>query len=43
MFRPNWPSLTVQVVMVKDSAAYCNAMFHFARGPKIMRLTYGKV
>jgi hypothetical protein len=27
MFRPNRPSSGVQVVMVKDSAAYCNAVF----------------
>jgi hypothetical protein len=27
MFRPNWPSSGVQVVMVKDSAAYCIAVF----------------
>jgi hypothetical protein len=26
MFRPNWPSSGVQVVVVKDSAAYCNAV-----------------
>jgi hypothetical protein len=26
MFRPNWPSSGVQVVMVKDSAAHCNAV-----------------
>jgi hypothetical protein len=27
MFRPNWPSSGVQVVMVTDSAAHCNAVF----------------
>jgi hypothetical protein len=27
MFQPNWPSSGVQVVMVKDSAAHCNAVF----------------
>jgi hypothetical protein len=27
MFRPNWPSSGVQVVMVKNSAAHCNAVF----------------
>jgi hypothetical protein len=27
MFRPNWPSLGVRVVTVKDSAAHCNAVF----------------
>jgi hypothetical protein len=27
MFRPNWQDLGVQVVMVKDSAAHCNAGF----------------
>jgi hypothetical protein len=27
MFRPNWPSTGAQVVMVKDSAAHCNAAF----------------
>jgi hypothetical protein len=27
MFRPNWPSSGVQVVMVKDSAAHCNVVF----------------
>jgi hypothetical protein len=27
MFRPNWPSSGVQIVMVKDSAAHCNAVF----------------
>jgi hypothetical protein len=27
MFRPNWPSSGVQVVMLKDSAARCNAVF----------------
>jgi hypothetical protein len=26
MFRPNWPSTGVQFVMVKDSAAHCNAV-----------------
>jgi hypothetical protein len=27
MFRPNWPSSDVQVVVVKDSVAHCNAVF----------------
>jgi hypothetical protein len=27
IFRPNWPSSGVQVVMVKDSAAHCSAGF----------------
>jgi hypothetical protein len=27
MFRPNWPSSGVQVVMVKDSTAHCNVVF----------------
>jgi hypothetical protein len=27
MFRPNWPSSGVQVVLVKYSAAHCNAVF----------------
>jgi hypothetical protein len=27
MFRPNRPSSGVQVIMVKDSAAHCNAVF----------------
>jgi hypothetical protein len=27
MFRPNWPSSGVQFVMVKYSAARCNAVF----------------
>jgi hypothetical protein len=27
MFRPDWPSSGVQVVMVKDSAAGCNTVF----------------
>jgi hypothetical protein len=27
MFRPNWPSSGILVVMVKDSAAHCNAGF----------------
>jgi hypothetical protein len=27
MFRPNWPPSDVQVVVVKDSAARCNAVF----------------
>jgi hypothetical protein len=27
MFRPNWPSSGVQFVVVKDSAAHCNAVF----------------
>jgi hypothetical protein len=27
IFRPNWPSSGVQVVMLKDSAAHCNAVF----------------
>jgi hypothetical protein len=27
MFRANWPSSGVQVVMVKDSAVHCNAVF----------------
>jgi hypothetical protein len=26
MFRSSWPSSGVQVVMVKDSAAHCNAV-----------------
>jgi hypothetical protein len=26
MFRPNWPSSAVQVVMVKSSAVRCNAV-----------------
>jgi hypothetical protein len=27
MLQPNWPSSGVQVVMVTDSAAHCNAVF----------------
>jgi hypothetical protein len=27
MFRPYWPSSGVQVIVVKDSAAHCNAVF----------------
>jgi hypothetical protein len=27
MFRLNWPSSDVQDVMIKDSAAHCNAVF----------------
>jgi hypothetical protein len=27
MFRPNWPYSDVQVVMVKNSTAHCNAVF----------------
>jgi hypothetical protein len=27
MFRPNWPSLGVDIVTVKDSAAHCNVGF----------------
>jgi hypothetical protein len=27
MFRPNWPSSGIQVAVVKDSAAHCNAVF----------------
>jgi hypothetical protein len=27
MFRPNWSCSGVQVLMVKDSAAHCNAVF----------------
>jgi hypothetical protein len=27
VFRANWPSSGVQVVMVKYSAAHCNAVF----------------
>jgi hypothetical protein len=27
MFQPSWPSSGVRVVMVKDSAAHCNAVF----------------
>jgi hypothetical protein len=27
MFRPNWPSSGVQVVMVKDFAVHSNAVF----------------
>jgi hypothetical protein len=27
MFRPNWPSSGVQVVMVKKSDVHCNAVF----------------
>jgi hypothetical protein len=27
MFWPNWPSLGVQVVTVKESATHCNAVF----------------
>jgi hypothetical protein len=26
MFRPNWPSAGVQVVVVKDTVAHCNAV-----------------
>jgi hypothetical protein len=29
MFLPNWPSSGVQVVVMKDSAAYCNAVLLF--------------
>jgi hypothetical protein len=29
MFRSNWPSSGVQVVVVKYSAAHCNAVFFF--------------
>jgi hypothetical protein len=29
-FRPNWPSSGVQVVMIKYSAAHCNAVFFLA-------------
>jgi hypothetical protein len=28
MFRPNRPSSGVQVVMVKDAAPHCNAVFY---------------
>jgi hypothetical protein len=27
MFRPKWPSSGVRVIMVKDSAAHCDAVF----------------
>jgi hypothetical protein len=27
MFQPDWPPSGVQVVMVKDSADHCNAVF----------------
>jgi hypothetical protein len=27
MLQPNWPSSGVQVVMIKDSTAHCNAVF----------------
>jgi hypothetical protein len=27
MFRPNWPSSGVQVIMLKDSGAHCNEGF----------------
>jgi hypothetical protein len=27
MFRPKWPSSDVQVVVLQDSAAHCNAGF----------------
>jgi hypothetical protein len=27
MFQTNWPSSGVEVVIVKDSAAHCNAVF----------------
>jgi hypothetical protein len=27
MLRPNWPSSGVQIAVVKDSAALCNAVF----------------
>jgi hypothetical protein len=27
IFRPNWSSSGVQVVLVKDSAAHCNVVF----------------
>jgi hypothetical protein len=27
MFRPNWSCSGVQVVMIKDSATHCNAVF----------------
>jgi hypothetical protein len=26
MFRPNWPSTDVQVVVMKESAAHCEAV-----------------
>jgi hypothetical protein len=31
MFRPNWPSSGVQVVLIKESAAHCNAGFFLLR------------
>jgi hypothetical protein len=31
MFRPNWPSADVQVAVVKDSAAHCNAVLYLPR------------
>jgi hypothetical protein len=31
MFRPNWPSSGVQVVVMKDSAFLCNAALLFLR------------
>jgi hypothetical protein len=37
MFRPNWPPSGVQVVMVKDSAAHCNASNYDGR-PKHKKL-----
>jgi hypothetical protein len=27
MFQPNWPSSSVHIIMVKDSAAHCSAVF----------------
>jgi hypothetical protein len=29
MFQPNWPSSGVQVVVMKESAAHCNAVLLF--------------
>jgi hypothetical protein len=29
MFRPNWPSSGVQVAVIKESAAHCNAVLLF--------------
>jgi hypothetical protein len=43
MFRPKWPSSGVLVVVVKDSAAHCNAVFlHLLLLPLVMWVAVGR-
>jgi hypothetical protein len=38
MFRPNWPSLGVQVVMMKESAAHCNVVPKYSNFNRVIGL-----